>query len=300
MNEPAQSPKPAPRLLIFDSGLGGLTVLRAIREAVPEAVISYVADDAGFPYGALSGEALVARVMKIVGDAIAATAPDAVIVACNTASTLALSHLREGFGLPFIGTVPAIKPAAAISRSRLISVLATPGTVTRDYTHGLIAEHGQDCDFTLVGADRLAGIAERYVAGERVSDEDIASEIAPCFVKRDGRRTDVVVLACTHYPLLIERLGHMAPWPVTWLDPAPAIARRAANVLADAGFVVGVGAHRPQGTMVFTSGATPAAPVLALISHYGLSLASAPQLGVDSTPGETLLWPIGAKVAQQS
>lgn len=290
--------KSAPHLLFFDSGLGGLTVLRAVREAVPEAVISYVADDAGFPYGALSDEALTTRAVKIVGEAIAAgPAPDAVIIACNTASTVALPALRAAFAVPFIGTVPAIKPAAAISRSRLISVLATPGTAARDYTRSLVAEHGQGCEFTLVGSERLAALAERHVAGDGVPDEAIAREIAPCFAEHDGMRTDVVVLACTHYPLLIEPLTRLAPWPVTWLDPAPAIARRAANVLAEAGFAVGVGAHRPEGSMYFTSGALPAPATLALISHYGLSLAPAGLPGVDKAR-ETPLWPVSAKAQQ--
>lgn len=262
--------KSAPRLLVFDSGLGGLTVARAIREAAPEALISYVADDAGFPYGALSDDVLAARVERVVGQAIDAVSPDAVVIACNTASTIALPVLRARYALPFIGTVPAVKPAAGISRSGLISVLATPATVKRDYTHALIAEHGQGCDFNLVGSDRLATIAERYAAGERVHDDAIAQEIRACFVEQGGARTDVIVLACTHYPLIIERLERVAVWPVIWLDPAPAIARRAANVLAEMGFIIGVGAQRPRGDIYFTSGATPTPSVLALISQYGL------------------------------
>jgi glutamate racemase len=276
MTGPIRFAKSAPRLLIFDSGLGGLSVLRALREAVPEAAVSYIADDAGFPYGRLPPDVLTARVSQIIGGAIETVAPDAVVVACNTASTIALAHLRACFPLPFVGTVPAIKPAAAISQSRLVSVLATPGTVTRDYTRGLIAQHGQECTFTLVGAERLAGLAEQHMAGEPVPDEAIAGEIAPCFVERGGLRTDVVVLGCTHYPLLIEQLSRLAPWPVTWLDPAPAIARRTANVLAEAGFMVGVGAHRPAGGISFTSDAAPPPATLALLAHYGLTLASVP------------------------
>ncbi len=288
--------KNAPRLLIFDSGLGGLTVARAIRESAPEALMSYVADDAGFPYGALSDTTLAARVEMVVGQAIAAISPDAVVIACNTASTIALPLLRARHSIPFIGTVPAVKPAAGVSRSRLISVLATPATVRRDYTRALIAEHGQGCAFNLVGSDRLATLAERYAAGERVHDEAIAEEIRPCFIERDGARTDVVVLACTHYPLLIERLERVAPWPVTWLDPAPAIARRAANVLAEMGFVIGVGAQRPRGDIYFTSGALPPSPAMALIAHYGLGLRGAPLPDIEMV-GEAELWPLDSKPA---
>jgi glutamate racemase len=294
----SQTAKTAPKILIFDSGLGGLTVMRAIREAAPEALVSYVADDAGFPYGALDEASLVARVLRVMEEAIESASPDAVVIACNTASTLALPELRARYRMPFVGTVPAVKPAAALSRSRMVSVLATTATVRRDYTRALIAEHGQGCEFTLAGSDRLASLTERSMAGERVSDEAILQEIAPCFVEGpDGARTDVIVLACTHYPLLIERLERLAPWPVTWIDPAPAIARRLANVLADAGYVVGVGAQRPEGDIHFTSGHLPAAPVLALLSQYGLSLAGASILVSAGGLQEAPPWPIGAKSA---
>src|SRR5690606_31075959 len=129
-------------------------------------------------------------------------APDLVVIACNTASTLALPVLRKRFSIPFVGTVPAIKPAAAMSRSGRISVLATPGTVARDYTRELIAAHAGHCAVTLVGSARLAGHAERELRGDPVTDAEIAAELAPCFVADAGGRTDVVVLACTHYPLL--------------------------------------------------------------------------------------------------
>src|SRR5687767_10750791 len=129
------------RLIVFDSGLGGLTVLRALREAVPEARVTYIADDAFFPYGALADEALIARVLDVIGGAIAELAPDAVVIACNTASTVVMTHLRAAHALPFIGTVPAVKPAALLSRSCMISVLGTPATVKRDYTRALIAAH---------------------------------------------------------------------------------------------------------------------------------------------------------------
>jgi glutamate racemase len=264
-----------PRLLLFDSGLGGLTVLRALRQSVPEAAYTYLADDACFPYGALTCEALIGRAGELLAAAIAEHAPDAVVIACNTASTAVLPSLRAAHGIPFIGTVPAIKPAAQLSRTGLISVLATPATVRRDYTHALIAHHGNGADFTLTGSAALAGLAEAAMAGAEVPDEAIAAEIAPCFVERDGRRTDVVVLACTHYPLLLDRLVSLAPWAVTWLDPAPAIARHTANVLAARGFAVGVGVARGRGRILFTSGKTPPPALAAALERHGLELASA-------------------------
>ncbi len=276
-----------PRLIVFNSGLGGLTVLRTLREAVPEARVTYIADDACFPYGGLADDALIARIEAVIGGAIAELKPDAVVIACNTASTIALPTLRQAHALPFIGTVPAVKPAALLSQSCMISVLGTPATVARDYTRALIAAHGEGCDYTLVGASQLAALAEAAMTGADVPDEAIAAEIAPCFVERQGKHTDVVVLGCTHYPLLISRLERLAPWPVTWLDPAPAIARRTANVLAELGFVVGVGASRPRGEIRFTSGKRAPASLASLLEFCGLDANSAAEPAARPRPQET-------------
>src|ERR1700683_3417192 len=140
-----------PTILVFDSGLGGVTVYREIVAARPDANFVYVADDAGFPYGAVAEPALVTRVVGLMGELIAAHAPDLIVIACNTASTLVLPALREKFSLPFVGTVPAIKPACAASITRRVSVLGTEGTVAREYTRALIREYAQDCQVTLVG-----------------------------------------------------------------------------------------------------------------------------------------------------
>jgi glutamate racemase len=263
-----------PRLLVFDSGLGGLTVLRALRQSVPEAAVTYLADDARFPYGALDDAELASRVCEVLAGPVANLTPDAIVIACNTASTAALPAVRAAFAQPVIGTVPAIKPAALLSRSGLVSVLGTSGTVKRDYTRALITEFGQGRDFTLVGSARLAALAELLMTGGDVADEAIWVEIAPCFAEKDAGRTDVVVLACTHYPLLMDRLERIAPWPVTWLDPAPAIARRTANVLADLGFAVGVGFARGTGRAIFISAKTPAPPLSALLASHGLAVTS--------------------------
>jgi glutamate racemase len=227
-----------PTILVFDSGLGGLTVLREIVRARPDARYIYVADDAFFPYGHHSEDEIVARVVPLIGELIDAHRPDLVVIACNTASTLVMSHLRDAYRVPFVGTVPAIKPACASSRTRRVSVLGTRGTVKREYTKRLIEDFAQGCDVTLIGSAELAALAERALSGYDVSDSDIAAELAPCFVGSgpgDAARTDTIVLACTHYPLLLDRLKKLAPWPVDWIDPAPAIARRVANLLGDGG-----------------------------------------------------------------
>ena len=229
----------APRLLVFDSGLGGLSVHHAIRDLMPRAETVYVADDAAFPYGDLADLALVERVHHVMAQLIPELTPDLVVIACNTASTLVLPDLRASFTVPFVGTVPAIKPAAAQSQSRRIAILATPGTIKRDYTQSLIHEFAGNCEVILHAPSLLALRAEQVFEGGSVSDAELLADIAPCFVDQDGRRTDTIVLGCTHYPLLIERLEALAPWPVNWIDPAPAIARRAQTVLVTCPETVG-------------------------------------------------------------
>ena len=237
-------------ILVFDSGLGGLTVLREVVAARPDAHYVYVADDAFFPYGHHSEDEIIARVVPLMGELIGAHDPDLVVIACNTASTLVLSHLRAAYSLPFVGTVPAIKPACAQSKTRRVSVLGTKGTVKREYTKALIRDFAQGCEVTLVGSPELASLAEAELSGTPVSDDAIRAELAPCFVgEAAGARTDTVVLACTHYPLLLDRLKKLAPWPVDWIDPAPAIARRVSDLLgAPNGGIAQSGAE-----MIFTS-----------------------------------------------
>lgn len=264
-------PPRAARVLVFDSGLGGLTVLERVREIRPDVDIVYAADDALFPYGALAEDVLISRVSLVVGELIAAQAPDLVVIACNTASTLVLPPLRAAFPhLPFVGTVPAIKPAAEASRSRMISVLATPGTVARDYTRALIRDFADDCEVELVGSPRLAALAERRLHGEGIEDADIAREFAPCFQEHDGRRTDHIVLACTHFPLLTDRLEALSPWPVKFIDPAPAIARRVDALLGPAR------AHTRQSISpaIFTSGETPPPTLRKALLDRGLAISS--------------------------
>lgn len=221
----------APTILVFDSGLGGLTVFAELVKARPDARFVYAADDAGFPYGRFSEAALLGRVLAVLDRLVAAHAPDLVVIACNTASTVVLPRLRERFRVPVVGTVPAIKPAVALSQSRRVTVLATPGTVARDYTRDLIETYAKNCQVTLVGSRRLAELAEAELSGAPPADAEILAEIGPCFVEDAGGRTDAVVLACTHYPLLLDRLRRLAPWPVRWIDPAPAIARRVLQLL---------------------------------------------------------------------
>jgi glutamate racemase len=260
-------PQRTATVLVFDSGLGGLTVLREVMRQRPDADIVYAADDAAFPYGHLSETDLVARVLAVMERLVERFHPDLVVIACNTASTLVLPALRARFAIPFVGTVPAVKPAAERTRSGLITVLATPGTVARDYTRELIGHYAGGCEVTLVGSRRLAGLAEAALKGERVDDEEIAAEIAPCFVARGGGRTDIVTLACTHYPLLLPRFQRLAPWPVDWIDPAPAIARRIGQLLGP----LRPRARHPSAVAVFTDGGGVTGPAHIALAGFGLA-----------------------------
>ena len=257
-------------ILFFDSGIGGLSVVKEARILLPDHRYVYVADDAAFPYGAWEEPALLDRLVALFGELIERWRPALAVIACNTASTLATHGLREAYpDQVFVGTVPAIKPAAERTRSGLVSVLATPGTVKRQYTRNLIEKFAGKCHVRLVGSESLASLAETYMRAGYVNETAVSREIAPCFVELDGRRTDIVVLACTHYPFLVNRMRKTAPWPVDWIDTSEAIARRALSLVK----------HLPPGggdggsdIAVFTSG-DPPAPIRRLVGGFGFRIA---------------------------
>lgn len=256
-------------IIAFDSGIGGLTVLREARVLMPERRFVYIADDAGFPYGDWEEDALCARIVDLFGGFIAVHNPAIAIIACNTASTLVLEDLRKAYpAVPFVGTVPAIKPAAERTSSGLVTVLATPGTVKRAYTRDLIQSFASKCHVRLVGSQNLARLAEAHIRGDLIDDDAIQAEIAPCFYEKDGNRTDIVVLACTHYPFLVNVFRRLAPWPVDWLDPAEAIARRALSLLEPNG-----SSAQPEhgdDIAIFTSG-NPDFSTRRLMQGFGLN-----------------------------
>ena len=258
-------------ILFLDSGIGGLGVLREARVLMPGRRFIYVIDDAAFPYGSWDEGKLQAHLVKLFSRLIETYRPAISVIACNTASTIVINELRKAYPDDlFVGTVPAIKPAAERSVSGLISVLATPGTVKRQYTRDLIRDYGSRVHVRLVGSQNLAGLAENYMRRGFVDEEAVRAEIMPCFVEQDGKRTDIVVLACTHYPFLANRMRKTAPWPVDWIDPAEAIARRALSLAEKL--------PEPEGSpsapdlALFTSGA-PDPSQTRLMSGFGLSLA---------------------------
>ncbi len=256
-------------ILVFDSGIGGLTLLREARIIMPEHRFVYVADDAGFPYGDWEEGALVARMMAQFEALVERHDPVLIMVACNTASTIVLDPLRARFDIPVVGTVPAIKPAAERTSSGQISVLATPGTVQRDYTRSLISEFASKVNVRLVGAENLAAIAEHYMVTGEVDEDVVRAEIEDCFVDRLGARTDVIVLGCTHYPFLADVCRRLAPWPVDWLNPAEAIARHAKTLIKSKSDVINV-----QDLAEFTRG-RPKPEMLRFLSGFGLKVADA-------------------------
>jgi len=220
-------------VLVFDSGIGGLSVMREARLLMPDQRFVYVGDDAGFPYGDWQEQALTVRMVGLFETLLDTLNPHLAIVACNTASTLIMPALRERFSIPFVGIVPAIKPAAEQTASGLISVLATPGTVSRPYTKNLIKQFAGRCEVKLVGATQLARMAEEHMQLRPIDTQLLREEIRPCFVQRGHRKTDIVTLGCTHYPFLVNQMRKLAPWPVDWLDPANAVAQQARRLLQE-------------------------------------------------------------------
>ena len=251
-------------LLFFDSGVGGLSVLGPARDMLPNAPIVYAADNAAFPYGTKSEAELAARVPALLGRLVERFAPRLVVIACNTASTIALDHARAALDVPVVGTVPAIKLAALRSRTRVIGVLGTEATVRQPYVDDLAARFASDCVVVRNGSSLLVDLAERKIAGQRVSADEVRAAVAPGFAAHDGEAIDVVVLACTHFPLLIDELT--AAFPDTlFVDGAAGIARRIAFLSAGQDWPV----QPPPGIAVFT--APPPTALLPALARFGLT-----------------------------
>src|SRR5215212_9932831 len=184
---------PTDPLLFFDSGIGGLSVLKPTRALLPNAPIIYAADSAGFPYGKRSDAELASRVPALLGRLVERFHPRLVVIACNTASTIALEHVRSALDLPAVGTVPAIKPAAEISRSRVIGVLGTEATVRQPYVDDLAARFAADCSLIRYGSPGLVELAEAKLAGEQVTGEAVRAAVQPMFDAADGEKIDTIV-----------------------------------------------------------------------------------------------------------
>lgn len=222
-----------PHALIFDSGIGGLSVAQHIRGFLPGVSMSYVADDAFRPYGNKTEAQLNARLPGLLRTLEIMTAPDVIVIACNTASTTALPGIRAAVTAPVVGVVPAIKPAAAGSKTKTIAVLGTPGTVRREYVQDLIDDFAADCRVILHGSTDLVELAELKLSGLAVQPARIKAALDPVFNARGGGDIDAIVLACTHFPLLVPELAAAAGRPIDWIDSGAAIARRVGAILKD-------------------------------------------------------------------
>jgi glutamate racemase len=238
----------AKRVLVFDSGVGGLSVLDAIAASGHAFDLDYAADNAWLPYGLKTDAQLRDRVPALLARLVEQWAPEAVVVACNTASTIALEPVRTALSVPVVGVVPPIKPAAAMTQTGVIGLLATPATVRRPYTDDLISQFAGDKKVIRFGSAALVEAAERKLRGEDPGAVAIAEAIDGLFGAAGGAELDVIALACTHFPLLADELAAAAPRPCLWMDSGAAIARRLAHVLS-----ANEGTSRAQ-RAAFTSG----------------------------------------------
>ncbi|WP_447953077.1 glutamate racemase [Sphingopyxis chilensis] len=253
-------------ILFFDSGLGGLTVLGPTRALLPTAPIVYAADYAGLPYGKKSDEELAARVPALLGRLVERYQPRLAVIACNTASTIALSHVRAALDLPIVGTVPAIKPAAELTRSGVIGVLGTEATVRQPYVDDLSARFAAGKIVLRHGSPGLVTGAEARLRGDAIDPDVITRAIAGLRDQPGGDAMDVIVLACTHFPLLRDELQAAAGPAVRLIDGAAGIARRIACLTE--------GQQWPDapapGIAVFTRSDDRPPPPLVALAPYGI------------------------------
>jgi glutamate racemase len=250
-------------ILFFDSGVGGLSVLGPTLKLLPNARIVYAADSAGFPYGKRSDAELASRVPALLGRLVERFHPRLAVIACNTASTIALEHVRSALDLPVVGTVPAIKPAAETSKTRVIGVLGTEATVRQPYVDDLAAKFASDCTIIRHGSPELVELAEAKLRGELVDISHVRAAAQPMFDVPTGDRIDTVVLACTHFPLLQDELREAFP-KVSYVDGGPGIARRIAWLTRDQEWP---SAPSP-GLLLFTSATQ--APSTEALARFGI------------------------------
>ena len=250
-------------ILFFDSGVGGLSVLGPTRQLLPNAPIVYAADSAGFPYGKRSEAEIASRVPALLGRLVERFHPRLAVIACNTASTIALEHVRSALDLPVVGTVPAIKPAAEMSKTRVIGVLGTEATVRQPYVDDLATRFAADCTIIRHGSPELVELAEAKLGGANVSIETVQKAAQPMFNAQGGERLDTVVLACTHFPLLQEELEAAFPG-IAFIHGGDGIARRIAYLTRDQKWPD----RSSEGLMVFTS--STGVPSTAALARYGI------------------------------
>lgn len=252
-------------ILVFDSGVGGLSVLQHIRRALPKASIVYAADNAGYPYGTKSEVEIAARVPALLGRLVERYHPRIIVIACNTASTIALAHVRSALDLPVVGTVPAVKPAAVLSKTRVIGVLGTEATVRQPYVDNLVAEFASDCLVLRYGSAELVDMAEAKLRGDPPAPAAMQKVMNGLYGQPGGDKVDAVVLACTHFPLLAKEISAASPSSVTLVDSGEGIARRTAHLTQGQDWPI-----IPTGRAVFTKQDERAKSLTHALDVYGL------------------------------
>ena len=261
---PSAPPPDAP-ILLFDSGVGGLTVLAALRTILPQAPVIYAADNAGLPYGAKTEAEVAARVCGLLGRMAERYRPRLICIACNTASTIALAMVRDVLAVPVVGTVPAIKPAAARTQTGVIGLLGTAATIRQPYVDRLAAEFAASHRLLRFGAGELVSAAEAKQRGHRVDPAVIARAVAGLRDQPGGADIDTVVLACTHFPLLGAELSAAFGANVALIDGAAGIASRIAALTSGQAFA------RQGGDFALFTRAEPELGALApALACYGL------------------------------
>lgn len=222
-----------PTLLVVDSGVGGLSIYQPLRQRWPSLHYLYAFDNAGFPYGDLSANAVSRRLIALIDAVQQRHCFHVVIIACNTASTVALPLLRQRFSVPIVGVIPAIKPAAAITCNGMIGLLATPATIQRPYIDELIQQFAAHHQVKRLGSTELVRLAEAKLRGVRIASEALAAILSPWL--QHQVIPDTVVLGCTHFSLLIEELLAVLPPETQVIDSAEAIVCQVERILLSLG-----------------------------------------------------------------
>jgi glutamate racemase len=229
------------RIVIFDSGVGGLSIYDSLYARMPWLEILFVSDNLAYPYGTKEADELIPRVLELMQRVVETLHPDLIVIACNTASTLVLPTLREKFAVPFVGVVPAIKPAAQLSNSKVIGLLATPATISRRYTQNLIDQFAANCEVIKIGSSKLVEFAEAKLRGEEVNSDEIEQQLLPLLESKD---CDILILACTHFPLLFNEIDQIVNFNNNYkrqqvmkiIDSGDAIARRVGQLIEEPEF----------------------------------------------------------------
>jgi glutamate racemase len=250
---------------LFDSGVGGLTVLAEMRKLLPEAPVIYAADTAGLPYGEKTEAEVAARVAGLLGRLSERYSPRLITIACNTASTIALGMVRDVLHVPIVGTVPAIKPAAAITETGVIGLLGTAATIRQAYVDRLQAEFAADKVLIRHACPELVQSAEAKLRGIAPDSAVFAAAAAGLRGQPDGERIDTVVLACTHFPLVGDELRAALGPQIAFVDGAAGIARRIAFLTEGQPFL-----RTSADVAVFTGDLSDVASLRPALASYGL------------------------------